>query len=231
MEGIFSQQGLQLFARLIALFTAIPFHEAAHAFVSDKLGDPTPRLTGRLTLNPLKSIDPMGLAAMIFIGYGWAKPVQVDPRFYKNKKQGMALTAAAGPISNFILAYLSIVLYKVVLNTYVLVTLSTTVPSGLVFVLSIIRYLALINVVLGVFNLIPIPPFDGSRIFLSFLPDSLYFGIQKYERYIMIVLLLLFWFTNVGGALSGIYDWVFSGLEWSTGYIDYIFSFFIKLKI
>lgn len=224
MTSVISGDGLQLLARLLAFATAIPFHEAAHAFVSDKLGDPTARNLGRLTLNPIKHLDLWGMIAMVTIGIGWAKPVPVNPNFYKNKKYGMALTAAAGPISNLILAYINMVLYKIVVYGWHVSSTGATAPAAISFIANILFYLAIINVNLAVFNMLPVPPFDGSRIFGLFLPEEVYFKVMQYERYLMFVMLGLLMFGVFTGVLQAANTVIINLLDKSTGYIDWIFT-------
>lgn len=169
--------------RAVAMLLIIPVHEAAHAFVSYKLGDPTAKNYGRLTLNPLAHFDPFGALAMILAGIGWAKPVPTDVRRFRHPKRDMAISAAAGPVSNLLMAYLSMILYK-------LAYYRMPVNSGQLVMLFLSIFISL-NISLAVFNLLPIPPFDGSRIFLAFLPTRLYFKAMQYERYIMMAVLLL----------------------------------------
>lgn len=214
---------IQLLARVIAFCTAIPVHEAAHAYVSDKLGDPTARRLGRLSLNPLRHLDPLGFFAMLTIGVGWAKPVPINPQYYRNPKVGMAISSAAGPISNLLLALLIMVVYRLVrlpLLVYVAANWAT-------YLLQIIFYLIIINLSLALFNLLPVPPFDGSRIFALFLPEKAYFAIQKYERYIMIGVLLLVWgvpwvfgIDPLGWLLGKGVNGLFNFMSWLTGPID-----------
>ncbi len=214
-----------LLARIFAFLTAIPFHEAAHAFVSDKLGDPTARNLGRLSLNPMKHLDPWGFLAMMTIGIGWAKPVPVNPGYYKDRKVGMAITAAAGPLSNLLLAYVFMILYKV----FYFGLISAGMVNQAQAVGTFFVWVVLININLAVFNMLPIPPFDGSRIFGLVLPSKIYFKIQEYERYIFIgVFALLFLlprigFDPIGSLLRIINSAVFNGFDWATGYINWLF--------
>ena len=167
---------------LAVVFLTLPIHEWAHGFVSTKLGDPTPRWQGRLTLNPMAHLDVMGAIGILLFGIGWAKPVQVNARYYKNPKWGMALVALAGPLSNVILAFILLVLGNVLVVTGL--TQMAIVAQARMF----LWYIALINISLVVFNLIPVPPFDGSRILFAVLPQKYYFQIMRYERYIFIAI-------------------------------------------
>lgn len=176
---------------------ALTFHEFSHGFVSSKLGDPTPKLTGRLTLNPLAHLDPIGALLMIFTGFGWAKPVQIDPRYYKDPKKGMAITAAAGPISNLLLAFAGMIIYTLIL----IISYKTGLFMG---ALDKISYFAImfasVNLCFMVFNIIPIPPLDGSRVLGLFLSNEMYFKIQRFERYSMLLIIVL----SLSGAFSAV---------------------------
>lgn len=217
-----------LVARVLAFATAIPFHEAAHAFVSDKLGDPSAREQGRLSLNPLRHLDPFGFLAMLIIGVGWAKPVTVHPERYKNPRVGMAITAVAGPLSNLLLAYVNVLLFKAVSYSYAVFG-GGGQPAWLTAVTTVLYLLAIININLAVFNMLPIPPFDGSRLFGLLLPEKLYFRVMKYERIIMFAVLILVWFGFLSKALGFLNYYVMIGLDWLTGYVDILFNWFARL--
>ncbi len=166
----------------IILLIAFPIHECAHALVAKWLGDDTAEKQGRITLNPLKHLDLFGTILMLFAGFGWAKPVPINPNNFKKRKLGMALSSLAGPVSNLILAYIAIILSKILLYTETSEELSIICINAM-----------LINVGLAVFNLIPVPPLDGSRILLLILPEKLYFKIMKYENIIFIILFAIIW--------------------------------------
>ncbi|MBR6680256.1 MAG: site-2 protease family protein [Clostridia bacterium] len=190
------------------VFLALSVHETAHGYVAYKLGDPTARNLGRLTLNPIKHIDPIGFICMVLCGYGWAKPVPVNTRYFKKPKRDMALTGLAGPLSNLILAIIFALLYRVEYMAFDLFPPTTELMVNIYYFLEIFLILGInLNITLAVFNLIPCPPFDGSRIFLVFLPTNIYFKIMKYEQYIYIALMI----ALVFGLLDGPIDFV-SGL-------------------
>lgn len=177
---------IYFFSSIFVVFCTLPIHEYAHALVATKLGDTTPESRGRMTLNPLAHIDPIGAVMILLVGFGYAKPVPVNARNFKNPRKGMALTALAGPASNLIMALFFVILQNVF---YRMDNGSTAIYMCRYF----FYWASYINVSLAVFNLIPIPPLDGSRIANLIIPRKYYFAIMKYERYIMIgVFILLF---------------------------------------
>lgn len=173
------------------VFCVMPIHEYSHALVATRLGDQTARLSGRLTLNPMAHISPWGAIMILLVGFGYAKPVPVNVRNtkMKNKKVAMALIALAGPLSNLIIGFLSVMVRYIII---VAASKRGGEMTTAIFALNIFfQYSAIININLAVFNLIPIPPLDGSRILFAILPSKFYFGIMKYERYIMAAMFLL----------------------------------------
>lgn len=202
---------MNLGVRIFVILCVLPIHEFAHAFVADKLGDRTARLKGRLTMSPFEHIDPIGALMILLCGFGYAKPVPVNIRNFRKKrkddvgniysfgsetvfdsghaKRCMAAVAFAGPLSNIIMAFISLVL----LNFVIAFAPNTTLW---VIVYYFFQFCASININLAVFNLLPIPPLDGSRIISVIIPDKYYFKIMQYERYIRIAVIVLL-FTNV----------------------------------
>ncbi|MBQ7173271.1 MAG: site-2 protease family protein [Clostridia bacterium] len=174
---------------------ALSAHEAAHGFIANKCGDPTAKLLGRVSLNPLKHLDPLGTICMLVVGYGWAKPVPIDPSRFKNPKKGMALSAAAGPLCNLVLGFLNALLAGAFYPIAIYAGMRD-VPMFVFYVLYALFQLfalgTIYNFVFAIFNLIPLPPFDGSRILYAVLPEKWYFGVMKYERYIMMTTLIVF---------------------------------------
>lgn len=210
------------------ILLALSVHEASHGYIANKLGDPTAKSLGRLTLNPIKHIDIVGFLCMLFFHFGWAKPVPVSTRYFKKPRRDMALTSAAGPVSNILLALIFAILLRVeilAVNQFFSADLYASLTGGTAStafnMLSVLNYMlymgVLLNISLAVFNLIPIPPFDGSRIFYVFLPQKLYFYVMRYEHIIMWVILLALWFvplfssliSSATGGLSHMVLWLF----------------------
>ncbi len=213
------------FSYLVILFIAFPIHECAHAFVAKLLGDTTAEEQGRITLNPISHLDPMGTIGLLVFGIGWAKAVPVTPyRARKvSQKTAMALTAAAGPISNVIVSLGFMIIAKIVIvasglnDTAVLLT--GQYPSTAYYVVQALLMIVNINLSLGVFNLLPIPPFDGSRLFFAFLPNKWYFAIMQYERYIMIAVLVLLYTGILSIPFGIVSSLLYNGLDFITGFI------------
>lgn len=195
---------------------ALTFHEFCHGWVSTKLGDPTPRIQGRLTFNPLAHLDLFGTILMVLTGFGWAKPVEVNPMYYKDKKKGMALVGLAGPLANLILAVLGTLLW--ILPYAILNALGVDMPMWLHSIISVFMYSFVIrNLCFMVFNLIPIPPLDGSKILGVFLNNSTYYKMLAYERYSMILIMFLSLTGMLGGIIgSGVnffFNLIFGGIS------------------
>jgi len=210
-NGFTIQTFINLLARVFIIFCVLPFHEYAHALLATKQGDPTAKLSGRLTLNPLAHIDPIGALMIIVAGFGYAKPVPVNVRNFKNKKKGMAITAVAGPLSNIILAFFSIIFMNIVF----LMGKGTIVEVTLLF----LYFNAIININLAVFNLLPIPPLDGSRLAAVIIPDKYYFKIMQNERYIMILILVLLFTGILTRPLFFLSNSIYSALNWVVGLV------------
>ena len=192
---------LHLLLSAVASLLCITLHELSHGFVAWKLGDPTAKEAGRLTLNPLHHIDWLGLVMMVAFRFGWAKPVPVNMYRFKNPKKGMALVALAGPVCNVLLACLALFIYGLV---YPLLSGGGMVASGVLEMLGTIAYLSL---ALAIFNIIPIPPLDGSKVLFSFLSQQNYNRLMRYERYGMLLLLLLVATKALGAPLSAAVSW------------------------
>lgn len=189
MEAIVTRI-VEILITLPAILISLSVHELAHGFAAYKLGDPTAKFMGRLSLNPLRHIDPIGFICMMLFRVGWAKPVNVDTRFFKKPKRDMAICALAGPLSNFALAFvfsfITVFLYYIGITTGLYFT---SVVFDVVF--QMISCMVYLNLGLGVFNLIPISPLDGSKILYRFLPDRVLWKILPYEKYAQFVLFLL----------------------------------------
>ena len=197
LEAMFRQMDvsslLDAAARAAAVLLCLTVHELCHGLAALSLGDPTAKSMDRLSLNPLRHIDWLGLLMMFTVGFGWAKPVPVDPRYFKDPKKGMAITALAGPASNFMLAFSLILISK---GIYLYADY-TPVWNG---IYNFLHLTAVLSIGLGLFNLLPIPPLDGAKVLGGLLPDRTYFALMRYERYGMLLLLLMS-FADVGSGV------------------------------
>ncbi len=184
--------------RTAAVLLCLTVHETCHGLAAYALGDPTAKSMHRLSLNPLHHIDWFGLTMMFAAGFGWAKPVPVDPRYFKKPKQGMAVTALAGPVSNFLLAVLLILISKAI---YLYAPYTAVWDAVFTFCL---YTAAPLSIGLGLFNLLPIPPLDGSKVLGVLLPDEAYSKLMRYERYGILLLLALSLLGVTGNFISGV---------------------------
>ncbi|MEG1874552.1 MAG: site-2 protease family protein [Angelakisella sp.] len=220
MKNIVGSQGaFELLVRAIVLLTAIPIHEFAHAFVADKLGDPTARNLGRLTINPLAHLDLFGSLLMLLTGFGWAKPVPVSAGNFKNVKRDMAITSLAGPVSNLLLALLSMVAFKGILLLGSVGVLEGISPNVVYAMTQMLLIMLSINISLALFNLLPVPPLDGSRLLTALLPYKLYYGVMKYERIIMAVLFVGLLTGVLSVPLNAASHWMLGALDFLTGFM------------
>lgn len=173
----------ELILSALAALIALTLHEYAHGYAAYKLGDNTAKAMGRLSLNPIHHIDPIGALCMVLFHFGWAKPVPINPLNFKNPKKGFAITALAGPLTNLVLGFFTTFIYVLCANTFK-VSESAFVTALEKNTLLFLLYFFSINIGLAIFNLIPVPPFDGSRILYVILPDKWYFKVMKYEKQI-----------------------------------------------
>ena len=213
MLNIFTREGLIAFLyTLPALLISLSIHEFAHAWVAYKQGDYTQKIRGRLTLDPFKHIDPIGFLCIVLCGVGWGKPVMVDDRNFKNSRRGTMLTALAGPLSNLLLAVLLTIVLKVLIMFGVFGNLAAN-SVGNIF-LQMILYTIEFNIIFGIFNLIPLPPLDGSKVLAYFLPRSLRGIMYTLERYSFIIILIIFCTNITSYIITPAYNAILKLLEW-----------------
>lgn len=212
--GMSQQKLLALVLTIPGLLIAITFHEFAHAFAADKLGDDTPKRQGRLTLNPIRHLDPVGSVLLLFAGFGWGRPVEINPRNFNRNismQKGEAIVSVAGPLMNILLAFVFTIIYFFV---YKFAPQSFFVSTPGVVVMLLLQTTIFTNIGLGIFNLIPLPPLDGSKIFMSFLPYNARNWIMNHEQVFYIVFLVIWIFGLAGYIISPVIDAVSSGIFW-----------------
>ncbi len=198
--GLLFEQPMVFVAWLVAILFALTVHEFAHALAATMQGDPTAKLMGRLTFNPLAHIDMIGFLSLLLVGFGWGKPVPVNPIYFKNKKWGDTIVAFAGPLANFI----SIIVFGIILR----IVISTAILSPGNLLVSFLFFIIMINMVLGVFNLIPLPPLDGSHILFNILPsqfNELKYKLVKNGPWLLLTLIMADRFLGIG-LLSGLFN-------------------------
>ncbi len=201
-----SEQLIEYFVRIMIILLINPLHEFAHAWSAYKLGDDTAKNEGRMTLSPLAHVDFLGVILLFFCGFGWAKPVPVNPNRFKNPKKGMMLTAIAGPLSNLLAAFVGMIVFRL--------------RSGEMDTVGyMLFYFILININLFVFNMIPVPPLDGSRVLTYFLPPKAALWFMKNERYFYGIVMLLMITGILGIPLSYLGNWIYQLLYYSTNFL------------
>lgn len=218
---------------VVVVLISLSVHECAHGLAAYKLGDPTAKSMGRLSLNPKNHLDPVGTLMMLLFGFGWAKPVPINPNYFKNRKRGMAITAFAGPLSNVLMAFLGVFAYHII-YTFAVGTVFTGYDvfwsgagiarilgkSGFVVAaLTLCFYFTNLNLSLAIFNLIPIPPLDGSRILNIILPEKYYFKVMQYERYIYLAVIFLLFTHLLDTPLSFLVNSIINGFSFLIGLI------------
>lgn len=197
---------ISMLLSLPVILLSLSLHETAHGYAAYRLGDPTAKNLGRLTLNPLRHLDPVGFVCMLLAGFGWASPVPINSRYFKKPRRDIALVGLAGPLSNLLLAVVFLLILRFVgFGWLATLTFKTELQFNLVyFTLLFLYYGVYMNVTLAVFNLLPVPPLDGSRIFYVFLPPRTYYKVMQYEHIITMVVLALL----LLGPLSSLIQWL-----------------------
>lgn len=208
-NGDFFSVVIHILAILMVIFLVLPFHEWAHAWVASLLGDTSIKYRGRLSLNPLSHIDYMGALCLLLFGFGWAKPVPVDDRNFKNPKVGMAITALAGPVANIVAGIAGGFIF------YGFMYLAPSVVLNKIgyYAMMFLQYYIVLNCSLAVFNLIPIPPLDGSKIMFAFLPDKAVYKFYQYQQYFTIALFALLWIGVFNIPLNFLESLLLNGIE------------------
>lgn len=206
---------VQMLMRVIPALLCISLHELSHGYTAYLMGDTTAKDAGRLTLNPIRHIDPMGLLMMLVFRFGWAKPVPVNMFRFKNPKRGMAITALAGPVSNLLICIVFLFLYGLI---YYPLYVENSLGTAGSYLLETVMTTSYISLAMGIFNLLPIPPLDGSKVLYSVLSDEAYMKLMRYERFGILVLWALVALRVLGSPLSAATAWAYDKLfvvaEW-----------------
>lgn len=213
-----AQTILKYGVRILIIFMVLPVHEYAHAFAARKLGDRTAENMGRTTLNPISHIDPIGAICLVLTGFGWAKPVPINPNRFKHIRSGTVITALAGPLSNIIIGYIGLVIFK--FAGYILADSMTQTIS---YVMIILQFFISINLSLAVFNLLPIPPLDGSRVLTAFLPLKYQWKIQEYQMYISLAFLVIIFSGILDYPLGFLVSILYRCIDFLSLWVDIIF--------
>ena len=200
-----------LLLRIPVVLISLSFHEMSHAYAAYKMGDETAKNLGRLTMNPIKHLDPIGTVCLILFGMGWAKPVPIDSRNFKHPKLGMAITALMGPVANIVAGFVGLLIYNA-LFCFAKDFMATNVVGG--FLEVFLSFYILVNVNLAVFNLLPIPPLDGSKILFAFLPDRAVEFCYRYQMFFFLGLFALISFGPLRGILSYLSSALLQGMSW-----------------
>ena len=217
---------IQFLYTLPSILIALTFHEFARGFIADRLGDPTARNLGKLTLNPLKHLDPIGTLCMILFHFGWTRPIPINSRNFKKPRRDMALVAISGPIMNLLLAFVGLLVFRILIATCG-VKLITSNPlaysnSVLTAALSFVSFFVSINASLAIFHLLPIPPLAGSRLLMLALPPRAHMWVAQNERYIALVLLVLLWIRALDKPLGFLINLVLNGMNFLIGLIPFL---------
>ncbi len=214
----------ELLLTALCVFFSLSIHEFAHGYAAYKMGDDTAKNMGRLNISPFSHLDPIGAICLFLFGFGWAKPVPINPRNFRpgRYKSGMVITSLAGPVSNLIVCFLCCLVYSIIIRSFGGIELSRGVYVAVTVVLTMLQVLVSMNISLAVFNLIPIPPLDGSKILNAVLPARIYFKIMQYEQFGFIILIILINTPFFGRVLSLLASSILSVFNWIIGLIPFL---------